>query len=182
MEALRSLDFHRKVPRDVTEATTTGGCLSVFAAVFAAWLLAAQLGDYFSVRTTTSLHLDVADAFRSYGAGAAAARGGHGEAVEEPHTHPLLVSFNITFPHIPCSVLALDVADHRGLRRCALGARARRCVRARAPRVPTRSALRTSRLAPAAATTGSATSFACALTRPAPRLAYTPRRACVRAR
>lgn len=115
MEGLRQFDFHRKVPRDVTEATSIGGCVSVAAAAVAVWLLMAQVGTFFSTTTTTRLYLDVADSYRSYANAAA----GLGLSAEQRHTHPLLVSFNITLPHVPCSVLALDVTDHRGLRRCA---------------------------------------------------------------
>ncbi|KAJ1639930.1 hypothetical protein T492DRAFT_832564 [Pavlovales sp. CCMP2436] len=139
MESLRTLDFNRKVPRDVTEATSVGGAISVCGAGVAVWLFLAQVGGFLATHHVTTLHLDVADTYGSYAQAAGVPASG---PLGERHTHPLLISFNVrawggglrggeeggvvqkvsedtyvTMPHVPCSVLSLDVADHRGLHR-----------------------------------------------------------------
>ena len=46
---LRALDIYRKTPKDLTEATTVGGAISIFASVVMLLLLLMELRDFVSV-------------------------------------------------------------------------------------------------------------------------------------
>lgn len=109
MERLRGFDQHRKVPRDVTEGTVLGGAISVAMAIVLAWLLLDQVFTFLHVGHTTRLYLD-----RSSQAATGASSGLDGRALMQS---TIGLNFNITLKHVPCAYVALDVTDHRGVRR-----------------------------------------------------------------
>ena len=94
LQKLKSVDFYRKIPADLTEATLAGASISVAAAVFIVFLLTAELSTYMRTETETTLVVD---------------RSLHGEL--------LRINFNISFPALSCEYATLDISDALGLKR-----------------------------------------------------------------
>ena len=61
MDWLRSVHFYRKVPSDLTEATMTGGTISLLSSLVMAYLFCSNFLAYLSAATTTSIVLDSSD-------------------------------------------------------------------------------------------------------------------------
>ena len=55
---LESLHLYRKVPRDLTDATSVGGAISVVCAMVMAYLFVSNISDYLKMQTTTDVALD----------------------------------------------------------------------------------------------------------------------------
>ena len=55
---LESLHLYRKVPRDLTDATSVGGAISVVCAMVMAYLFVSNINDYLKMQTTTDVALD----------------------------------------------------------------------------------------------------------------------------
>lgn len=92
---LRDAHFYRRVPADVSEATKTGGVISLVAMATIVWLVLTQYQEYHQVRHETELRLDGTS--RAYG-GASTIR----------------INFNISMLHVPCQYASVHVADHVG--------------------------------------------------------------------
>ena len=90
MDFLRSIHFYRKVPRDLTEATGTGGALSLLSSLLMAYLFCTNFSQYLTLTTQTSIMLDVSDEKK------------------------LQLNFNVTLYHLPCRFVSLDIADVMG--------------------------------------------------------------------
>lgn len=90
METLRSIHFYRKVPRDLTEATATGGTLSLISSLLMAYLFCTNFSQYLTLTTQTSIVLDSSDEKK------------------------LQLNFNVTLYHLPCRFASLDIADVMG--------------------------------------------------------------------
>jgi len=90
MEWLKSVHFYRKVPTDLTEATLSGGLLSLFSAVAMAYLLFSNFVAFLQVETLTSVRLD------------------------ESTDKKIQINFNVTLFHLPCRFASVDIADVMG--------------------------------------------------------------------
>ncbi|KAJ9568009.1 hypothetical protein OSB04_003975 [Centaurea solstitialis] len=55
---IKSVDFFRKIPRDLTEASLSGAGLSIVAAVTMMFLFGMELQNYMAITTTTSVIID----------------------------------------------------------------------------------------------------------------------------
>ena len=89
----KDFDFYRIIPRDLTETTTHGSCLSICASVFMLVLFIAELWSFLSLRTITNVVID-------------------------PNTDSLLrINFNITVMDMPCEFATIDVIDVLGTRK-----------------------------------------------------------------
>ncbi|KAJ6724314.1 PROTEIN DISULFIDE-ISOMERASE 5-3 [Salix viminalis] len=55
---LKSVDFYRKIPRDLTEASLSGAGLSIVAALAMMFLFGMELNNYLTVNTSTSVIVD----------------------------------------------------------------------------------------------------------------------------
>ncbi|VFQ58615.1 unnamed protein product [Cuscuta campestris] len=91
---LKSVDFYRKIPRDLTEASLSGAGLSLLAAFCMILLFGMELHHYLSVSTTTSVVVD---------------RSADGDF--------LRIDFNISFPALSCEFASVDVSDVLGTNR-----------------------------------------------------------------
>ncbi|KAL6999353.1 Protein disulfide-isomerase 5-4 [Sarracenia purpurea var. burkii] len=91
---LKSVDFYRKIPRDLTEASLSGAGLSIIAAFSMIFLFGMELSDYLTVSTTTSVIVD---------------KSSDGEF--------LRIDFNISFPALSCEFASVDVSDVLGTNR-----------------------------------------------------------------
>jgi len=91
---LKSVDFYRKIPRDLTEASLSGAGLSIVAALTMMFLFGMELSSYLAVNTTTSVIVD---------------RSSDGEF--------LRIDFNISFPALSCEFASVDVSDVLGTNR-----------------------------------------------------------------
>lgn len=91
---IKSLDFYRKIPRDLTEASLSGAGLSIVAALSMIILFGMELSSYLSVATTTSVVLDGSK---------------DGEF--------LRIDFNMSFPALSCEFASVDVSDVLGTTR-----------------------------------------------------------------
>ena len=58
LSRLRAVDFYKKIPSDLTEATLTGAWLSVAASVVMALLLVLELSAFLRVQTMSELSID----------------------------------------------------------------------------------------------------------------------------
>ena len=87
MGGLRGIDMFRKIPADLTSATTTGAILSVAAAAFMAFLFVVELWAFLGSTVQTGVILDA-------------------------NTDTLLrINFNVTMLDLPCEYAAVDVVD-----------------------------------------------------------------------
>ncbi|WOL15134.1 protein disulfide isomerase-like 5-4 [Canna indica] len=91
---LKSVDFYRKIPRDLTEASLSGAGLSIIAALSMMFLFGMELNNYLTVSTMTSIVVD---------------RSSDGEF--------LRIDFNISFPALSCEFASVDVSDVLGTNR-----------------------------------------------------------------
>ncbi|KAM0943839.1 putative endoplasmic reticulum vesicle transporter, Thioredoxin domain, Thioredoxin-like superfamily [Dioscorea sansibarensis] len=91
---LKSVDFYRKIPRDLTEASLSGAGLSIIAALSMMFLFGMELNSYLSVSTSTSIIVD---------------KSSDGEF--------LRIDFNLSFPALSCEFASVDVSDILGTNR-----------------------------------------------------------------
>ncbi|VVB00766.1 unnamed protein product [Arabis nemorensis] len=88
---IKSVDFYRKIPRDLTEASLSGAGLSIVAAMAMLFLFGMELSNYIAVSTTTSVIVD---------------KSSDGDFVH--------IDFNISFPALSCEFASVDVSDVLG--------------------------------------------------------------------
>eukprot|EP00894_Picocystis_sp_ML_P004973 jgi/Pico_ML_1/55490/g1166.t1 len=92
--AIKRVDFYRKVPKDLTEATIAGAAVSLLAAACIATLVVLEVRSFLQVRTEHKL------------------------MVEDSRDGDLLrVNFDISFPRLSCEFASLDVTDVVGYTR-----------------------------------------------------------------
>ncbi|KAJ1389133.1 Thioredoxin-like superfamily, partial [Sesbania bispinosa] len=91
---IKSVDFYRKIPRDLTEASLSGAGLSIIAALAMMFLFGMELSHYLSVSTSTSVIVD---------------KSSDGDF--------LRIDFNISFPALSCEFASVDVSDVLGTNR-----------------------------------------------------------------
>ncbi|KAK4420742.1 protein disulfide isomerase-like 5-4 [Sesamum alatum] len=91
---IKSVDFYRKIPRDLTEASLSGAGLSIIAAFSIIFLFGMELNDYLKVTTSTSVVID---------------KSSDGDL--------LRIDFNISFPALSCEFASIDVSDVLGTNR-----------------------------------------------------------------
>ncbi|XP_062018188.1 protein disulfide-isomerase 5-3-like [Rosa rugosa] len=91
---IKSVDFYRKIPRDLTEASLSGAGLSIVAALAMMFLFGMELNNYLTFSTSTSVIVD---------------RSTDGDF--------LRIEFNISFPALSCEFASLDVSDVLGTNR-----------------------------------------------------------------
>ncbi|KAL6553419.1 Protein disulfide-isomerase 5-4 [Orobanche gracilis] len=93
---IKSVDFYRKIPRDLTEASLSGAGLSIIAAFSMIFLFGMELNDYLTVSTSTSVVVD-----KSY----------DGDF--------LRIDFDMRFdfPALSCEFASIDVSDVLGTNR-----------------------------------------------------------------
>uniref|UniRef100_A0A0R0H5U3 Thioredoxin domain-containing protein n=1 Tax=Glycine max TaxID=3847 RepID=A0A0R0H5U3_SOYBN len=82
---IKSVDFYRKIPRDLTEASLSGAGLSIVAALAMIFLFGMELNSYLSVTTSTQVIVD---------------KSSDGDY--------LRIDFNISFPALSCEFAAVD--------------------------------------------------------------------------
>ncbi|CAK8577186.1 unnamed protein product [Lathyrus sativus] len=91
---IKAVDFYRKIPRDLTEASLSGAGLSIVAALAMMLLFGMELNNYFAVNTTTSVIVDTSS---------------DGEF--------LRIDFNLSFPALSCEFASVDLHDVLGTNR-----------------------------------------------------------------
>ncbi|XP_074310984.1 protein disulfide isomerase-like 5-4 isoform X1 [Silene latifolia] len=91
---LKSVDFYRKIPRDLTEASLSGAGLSIVAALAMVFLFGMELSSYLSLSTSTSVVVD-----------------------KSPDGEFLRIEFNMSFPALSCEFASVDVSDALGTNR-----------------------------------------------------------------
>ncbi|XP_020228828.1 protein disulfide-isomerase 5-4 [Cajanus cajan] len=91
---LKSVDFYRKIPRDLTEASLSGAGLSIIAALAMMFLFGMELSNYLAVSTSTAVIVD---------------KSSDGDY--------LRIDFNISFPALSCEFASVDVSDVLGTNR-----------------------------------------------------------------
>jgi len=94
LKALKSVDFFRKIPTDLTEATLSGASISIIAAFTMTFLFGMELNSFLQTTTTTSIVVD---------------QSAPGELLK--------INFNISFPSLSCEFLTVDVSDSLGTKR-----------------------------------------------------------------
>merc|ERR1712216_605986 len=106
LAGLKSVDFYRKLKRDLqqelTEASIAGAALSVCAALFMIGLVIAEFSAYMSVSTDSKVILDHFDS-------------GADDSLQ--------VNFNISFPHLKCEYASVDATNFMGTHDAGLAAR-----------------------------------------------------------
>jgi len=90
---MSSVDFYRRVPRDLTEATSLGALMSILAISTMAILFFAETFAFLSTKTTTSI------------------------AIDENTQPQIRLNFNITMHDIHCDYVSVDVWDALGTNR-----------------------------------------------------------------
>ncbi|XP_060075500.1 endoplasmic reticulum-Golgi intermediate compartment protein 1-like [Ylistrum balloti] len=89
---IRRFDIYRKVPKDLTQPTITGACISISSVLFILFLFLSELSLFISHETVSEL------------------------TVEDPvkHSEKIPVFLNITLPNLKCEYLGLDIQDDMG--------------------------------------------------------------------
>ncbi len=90
MEWLRSVHFYRKVPADLTEASASGGALSLLSTCLMLFLAASRFVQYLDTTSISTIKMD--------------------ESLEKK----IQINFNVTLHHLPCRYASLDIADVMG--------------------------------------------------------------------
>ena len=93
MNRIRNMDFYRKIPKDLTEGTFSGGGLSVAGAVFMIILFVLELNNYMTINNVSRIVMD------------------------DSNDDMLQINFNITLPKLPCEYASVDVSDVLGTHR-----------------------------------------------------------------
>ncbi|KAF4348419.1 hypothetical protein CsatB_014713 [Cannabis sativa] len=91
---LKSVDFYRKIPRDLTEASLSGAGLSIIAALSMVFLFGMELNNYLTISTSTSVIVD-----------------------KSTDGDYLRIDFDISFPTLSCEFASVDVSDILGTNR-----------------------------------------------------------------
>ncbi|KAI3755853.1 hypothetical protein L1987_55662 [Smallanthus sonchifolius] len=91
---IKSVDFFRKTPRDLTEASLSGAGISILAAISMIFLFGMELHSYLTVSTTTAIIIDKS-------------------SIEDT----VRVDFNVSFPFLSCEFASVDVSDVLGTNR-----------------------------------------------------------------
>jgi len=87
------VDFFRRIPQDLTEATTLGASMSLCAVLLMALLFCSELLAFLSTDLTTDVSLDVNSA------------------------NTVRINFNVTFLDLHCDYVSVDVLDSLGTNR-----------------------------------------------------------------
>ncbi|KAF4708825.1 hypothetical protein FOZ63_030899 [Perkinsus olseni] len=90
---MKSFDMYRKLPRDLTEGTTTGATISVITLVVAIYLFISELIDYLTPQRTSRMLI---------------------EHNKEDYDSQLQINLDISFPRLPCDLLSFDAQDVMG--------------------------------------------------------------------
>jgi len=90
---LSSLDFFKRIPADLTEATTLGAGMSVCAMLLMSLLFISELGAFLSTELVTEVALDSNSA------------------------NTIRLNFNVTFLDLHCDYTSIDVLDSLGTNR-----------------------------------------------------------------
>ncbi|KAF6136421.1 hypothetical protein GIB67_019304 [Kingdonia uniflora] len=89
---LKSIDFYRKIPRDLTEASISGAGLSIITAFFSMmFLFGMEFGDYLTLSTSTLVAVN---------------KSKDGELLQ--------IELNISFPTLSCEFASIDINDVLG--------------------------------------------------------------------
>ena len=89
---IRDMDFYRRIPKDLTEASTHGALISVCASLFMLLLFVLELSAFLTVMYDTTVTID-------------------------PNTDTQLrINFNVTVLDMPCEFATIDVVDVLGTR------------------------------------------------------------------
>ncbi|KAJ7514354.1 hypothetical protein O6H91_23G040500 [Diphasiastrum complanatum] len=91
---IKALDFYRKIPKDLTEASLSGAGLSMIAAFAMLFLFGMEFNNYLKITTTTSVIVD-----------------------KSRDGDYLRIEFNISFPALSCEFASVDVNDIIGTAR-----------------------------------------------------------------
>jgi|UPI0004B3F45A protein disulfide-isomerase-like protein len=92
---LRNFDFYRKVPADLTKATTTGTCISFCGIFLLVALFFAELSSFMTVRDRFEIAMS------------------ENSVLDDM----LQVNLNISLPHLPCKFASIDITDVTHTRR-----------------------------------------------------------------
>lgn len=84
---IRRFDIYRKVPKDLTQPTLTGACISIFSVLFILFLFLSELSLFITHDVVSEL------------------------TVEDPvkHSEKIPVFINLTLPNLNCKYLGLDI-------------------------------------------------------------------------
>nr|XP_023876969.1 protein disulfide-isomerase 5-4-like [Quercus suber]POE80484.1 protein disulfide-isomerase 5-4 [Quercus suber] len=91
---IKSVDFYRKIPRDLTEASLSGAGLSIAAALAMMFLFGMELNNYLTFSTSTTVIVD-----------------------QSSDGDFLRIDFNISFPALSCEFASVDLSDILGTNR-----------------------------------------------------------------
>ncbi|KAI8472288.1 MAG: protein disulfide isomerase [Monoraphidium minutum] len=94
LSRLRSVDFYKKIPADLTEATLTGAWLSLAASALMALLLVLELSSFLRTQTVSEMVVD-----------------------RSASNELLKITFNLSFPALSCEFSTLDISDSLGTKR-----------------------------------------------------------------
>ena len=84
---IRAVDFYRRVPKDLTEASVAGGITSLLAIVILLVLIVTQTLNYLAIQRQTDIIVDTSE-----------------DAI-------LNINFNVTLPHVSCEWASVDLVD-----------------------------------------------------------------------
>eukprot|EP00899_Mesostigma_viride_P021693 jgi/Mesvir1/29525/Mv07020-RA.1 len=90
LNKLKSFDAYPKINEDFYSRTFTGGLITIVSSIIMVMLFFSELGLYLSTVTVSELFVDTS----------------RGESLQ--------INLDLTFPHLPCSVLSLDAMDISG--------------------------------------------------------------------
>lgn len=92
LSKVREMDFYRKIPRDLTEASTHGSVLSIMAMIFMVTLFMLELWAFMATEYVSNV------------------------VVDPNMDSQLRINFNITVLDVPCEYATIDIVDVLGTR------------------------------------------------------------------
>jgi len=91
---VKKFDIYRKINKDLTEPTVTGGCISIACVTLIIVLLVCELYSYLSPEIVSELFVENVDS--------------------KEYSSRINVHLNISLPRLPCDVVGLDIQDEGG--------------------------------------------------------------------
>ncbi|XP_057298657.1 endoplasmic reticulum-Golgi intermediate compartment protein 1-like [Hydractinia symbiolongicarpus] len=88
---IRRLDVYRKVPKDLTQPTFTGACVSIVSILVIIFLMTSELSSFMQTEVVSEMFVDIPSAEQK-----------------------IAVRLNVTFPRLDCDFVGLDIQDDKG--------------------------------------------------------------------
>ncbi|XP_066913255.1 endoplasmic reticulum-Golgi intermediate compartment protein 1-like [Clytia hemisphaerica] len=88
---IRRFDIYRKIPKDLTQPTKTGACVSILSIIFIVFLMLSELSSLLFIDVKSEMFVDISSSQK-----------------------PVYVRLNVSLPKMACDFVGLDLQDSQG--------------------------------------------------------------------